>query len=111
MLAVVLALSCINAQLTFWGPDGLSGAEYDNSLANFGGPTVFDVYGKINFANIEESCTDYEIEENSIVIITKTGSELTCYFSDVTLNVQQKGAKGAIYIVDNDIVMSPRDYE
>ena len=93
-------------------PDQLSTLIMSCAISSFGDPFIFPQYGKLYFGQINPDCSFSSIlPQNIYVIIYSFPSN--CYKSDIALSIQQAGAIGLIFVLNNDNInkiITPKDY-
>ena len=80
--------------LSIVSPDNLANSKVPFSVASFGNPSVFEIYGRLRFVNVTNCNLNQQFMNTDFIVAFSVSS---CYFSDIALSVQNSGAGAVIF--------------
>ena len=97
--------------LSIVSPDKLANSNVSISLAAFGNPSVFEIYGRLRFVNLTNCNLNQQFMNTDLIIVFNI---VHCFYSDIALSVQNSGA-GAVIFADpdwySDTLYLPKDLD
>lgn len=97
MLTLLTLITLSSSQLLTRSPNNLFNQKFNYSLANFGIPALYQIYGKIHIVT-QSNCQLSSINSDDFVLINSISS---CSYEDLAFSAQSQGAKLIIFSLDS----------